>query len=46
MDGTKKLKMTFEDGVDNFLGLNVDCKEDGSIHLTQPHLIQSILDDL
>ena len=40
------LKMTYEDGLDDFLGVNVDHKEDGSIHLTQPHLIRSILDDV
>ena len=40
------LKMTYEDGVEDFLGVHVDHKADGSIHLTQPHLIQSILDYL
>jgi hypothetical protein len=40
------LKMTYEDGVDDFLGVNIQHKEDGTIHLTQPHLIESILNDL
>ena len=40
------LKMTYDNGIEDFLGVHVDRKEDGSIHLTQPHLIQSILDDL
>ena len=40
------LKMTYEDGVNDFLGVNIDRKEDGTIHLTQPHLIDSILQDL
>ena len=40
------LKMTYEDGVNDFLGVNVEKKDDGTIHLTQPHLIDSILHDL
>ena len=38
------LKMTYDNRIEDvFLGVHVDRKEDGSIHLTQPHLIQSIL---
>jgi hypothetical protein len=40
------LKLTHEDGVDDFLGVNVQRHDDGTIHLTQPHLIKSILEDL
>lgn len=40
------LKLTEEGDIKDFLGVNVDEKEDGSIHLTQPHLIDQILEDL
>jgi hypothetical protein len=40
------LKLTHEEGVEDFLGVKIDRKEDGSIHLTQPQLIDSILQDL
>ena len=40
------LKMTYEDGVDDFLGVNIDQQADGTIHLTQPHLIDAILRDI
>ena len=40
------LEVTSEGGLDDFLGVNIDRKEDGSVHLTQPRLIQSILEDL
>eukprot|EP00546_Thalassionema_frauenfeldii_P000512 CAMPEP_0178932584 /NCGR_PEP_ID=MMETSP0786-20121207/22717_1 /TAXON_ID=186022 /ORGANISM="Thalassionema frauenfeldii, Strain CCMP 1798" /LENGTH=505 /DNA_ID=CAMNT_0020609929 /DNA_START=184 /DNA_END=1701 /DNA_ORIENTATION=- len=30
----------------DFLGVNIDRKDDGSIHLTQPHLIDQIIKDL
>ena len=40
------LKMTYEDSVDDFLVVNIQHKEDGTIHLTQPHLIDSILNNL
>ena len=32
--------------MEDFLGVNIDRKEDGTIHLTQPHLISQILKDL
>jgi hypothetical protein len=41
-----KLDITVEGDIQDFLGINIDRKEDGSIHLTQPHLIDSILEDL
>ena len=41
-----KLNFTIEGNIQDFLGVNIDRKEDGSIHLTQPHLIDQILQDL
>ncbi len=40
------LDLTSEDGIDDFLGVTIDHKPDGTIHLTQKRLIQSILEDL
>lgn len=40
------LGITDEGNLTNFLGVNIDQKEDGSIELRQPHLIQQILGDL
>jgi hypothetical protein len=40
------LDITIEGDLQDFLGINIDRKEDGSIHLTQPHLIDQILKDL
>ena len=40
------LNLTHEDGLDDFLGVNIHHKDDGTIHLTQPHLIDEILKDL
>ena len=40
------LDVTEEGTLEDFLGVNIDRKEDGSIHLTQPHLIDQILKDL
>ncbi len=40
------LSITSEDGIDDFLGVNIDHHPDGTIHLTQKLLIQSILEDL
>jgi len=40
------LEITSEGGLDDFLGVNIERKEDGTVHLTQPRLIQSILEDL
>jgi hypothetical protein len=41
-----KLNITIEEDLQDFLGVNIDRKEDGIIHLTQPHLINQILKDL
>jgi Reverse transcriptase (RNA-dependent DNA polymerase) len=41
-----KLNITVEGDTQDFLGINIDRKEDGSIHLTQPHLIDSIVKEL
>ena len=41
-----KLNITIEGDLQDFLGVNIDRKPDGTIHLTQPHLIDQILDDL
>ena len=41
-----KLNMTVEGDLQDFLGVNIERRPDGSISLTQPHLIDQILDDL
>lgn len=41
-----KLNITIEGDLADFLGVNIDRKDDGTIHLTQPQLIESILQDL
>ena len=41
-----KLDITVEGDIEDFLGINIDRKSDGSIHMTQPHLIDQILKDL
>ena len=41
-----KLDITEEETLEDFLGVNIDRKSDGTIHLTQPHLIDNILGDL
>ena len=40
------LKLTTEGGLGDFLGVKIERKSDGTVHLTQPHLIDSILKDL
>ena len=40
------LNITSEDGIEDFLGVSIDHHSDGTIHMTQKRLIQSILDDL
>ena len=40
------LNITIKGDLQDFLGVNIDRKPDGSIHLTQPHLIDQILKDL
>jgi hypothetical protein len=39
------LDITIEGDFQDFLGVNIGKHEDGSIHLTQPHLIDQILND-
>jgi hypothetical protein len=41
-----KLDITIEGDLQDFLGINIEKKQDGSIHLTQPHLIDQIINDL
>ena len=41
-----KLDITVEGDLADFLGVHIDRKKDGSIHLSQPHLIEQILKDL
>ena len=41
-----KLDITVEGDMADFLGVSIDRREDGTIHLTQPHLIDQILTDL
>jgi len=40
------LNITVEGDLQDFLGVNIDRKPDGTIHLTQPHLIDQIISDL
>jgi Reverse transcriptase (RNA-dependent DNA polymerase) len=40
------LKITSEATLEDFLGVNIDHREDGTIHMTQTRLIDSILADL
>jgi Reverse transcriptase (RNA-dependent DNA polymerase) len=39
-------KITSEDSANNFIGVNINKGDNGKIWLTQPKLIQSLLDDL
>jgi lipoate synthase len=41
-----KLDITVEGGLEDFLGINIEHKANGTIHMTQPHLINQILKDL
>jgi hypothetical protein len=40
------LDITVEGNLSDFLGVNITKEPDGTYHLTQPHLIDSILKDL
>lgn len=40
------LNITIEGDLTDFLGVNIDRKEDGTIHLTQPKLIEQVISDL
>ncbi len=41
-----KLAITVEGDLADFLGVNIERRSNGTIHMTQPHLIDQILDDL
>jgi hypothetical protein len=41
-----KLNITKEGDLEDFLGVQIERKKDGTIHLTQPQLIDQILDGL
>jgi len=41
-----KLDITVEGDISDFLGVKIDRRQDGSIALTQPHIIDQILKDL
>jgi hypothetical protein len=41
-----KLQITVEGDLADFLGVSIERKTDGTIHMTQPHLIDQILQDL
>jgi hypothetical protein len=41
-----KLDITVEGDIQDFLGVNIERKDDGSIHFTQPHLIDKILESM
>ena len=40
------LNITIEGDLQDFLGINIKREDDGSIYLSQPHLIDQILSDL
>ena len=40
------MDITVEGDLQDFLGVNIDQRSDGSIHMSQPHLIDQILKDL
>ena len=40
-----KLAITVEGDLADFLGVSIDRRPDGTIHLSQPHLIDQILED-
>ena len=41
-----KLEITDEGDIQDFLGVNIDIRDDGTVNLTQPHLIDQILKEL
>jgi len=43
---TAGLKLTMEGAINDFLGVNINRQDDGTIHLTQPHLIDQILKEM
>jgi len=43
---TSGLKLTVEGKINIFLGVNMDRRDDGTINLMQPHLIDQILKEM
>ena len=41
-----KIRIRIEGYINYFLGINIDSKKYGSIHLAKPHLIDQILEDI
>ena len=41
-----KLEVTVERTLEDFLGVNIERREYGIIHFTQPHMIEKIVKDL
>ena len=41
-----KLNITVGGTLEDFLEVNIDRKADGTIHLAQPHIVESIPEDL
>jgi hypothetical protein len=41
-----KLEITVEGDLADFLGVSIEQRSDGTIHMSQPHLIDQILNDL
>lgn len=42
----KELDLTVEDSLTDFLGVNIDRRDDGTIKLSQPKLIEQVINDL
>jgi hypothetical protein len=41
-----KLNLTIEGTLNDFLGVNIDRRDDGTIHMSQPRLIDQVIEDL
>jgi hypothetical protein len=41
-----KLNLTIEGTLTDFLGVNIDRRDDGTIHMSQPRLIDQVIEDL
>ena len=46
LQAKENLSITVEGDPADFLGMSIERRSDGTIHLSQPHLINQILDDL
>ena len=42
----QKFDMTEEGNLRDFLGINIQRRDDGSYHLTQPHLVDQLMEQL